>query len=189
MITSKYIIELLEDWSKSAKVRGESVDIYENPGSTDIKEILKSVKGKSSNLVRFIADAKPPQKVYVVAGYYAIHDDMRKALGRGSINSEWKKIPYIIGGEGHIVNGQIILSPPEKYSEGESIDRLTDMISFLGQLGPKSITNSKDFIDINKPFIESIFSYDWSFVDKYISGFKEFLDSEKKEFSNFVKKL
>lgn len=45
MITSKQIISLSEEWTKTPVVRGVSVPIYENPNSNDLKEMFKSMKG------------------------------------------------------------------------------------------------------------------------------------------------
>ena len=142
-------------------------------------------------MVRFIADAKA-QKVYVAVGYYCIHDDIRKALGKGSIESEWKKVPYNAGGESTLVGGRLTLDPVEYNSNGgETLERLKTTIEYMSKdiIKPSSIKNIGDFVTERKPFIEAVFNLNWSFVDRYISGFTTFMNQEKEIYETYIKKF
>ena len=54
---------------------------------------------------------------------------------------------------------------------------------------PSSIKNIGDFVTERKPFIEAVFNLNWSFVDRYISGFTTFMNQEKEIYETYIKKF
>jgi len=183
MITANKVIEMCEGQVKSIMARGFQVPIYENPDSSEISNI--SQLSKSSNkLIRFVADARK-SKVYVVDGIVS-NNDLRKALGLLSVDQEWKRLPYMVGGSGHISGDRIVLTMSNDSSSGETVDRISDLVDFLSEFSSPS-QSSVDFIKSNTPFLSAMFKFNWSFADKYISGFSAFMRTEGDKFSKSIK--
>ena len=182
MITSKQIINLCEEWSKSTIAGGERVDIYENPGSSDITKIIKLIKHKEK-LIRFIADAKSPQKVYVWDSSLAVHSEIFSVLGYHF--NDWMNLPNVLVGYGHITSGKIILG-----DEFGSIESLLGAVSALCDFkSPQPSWKKKYGKEISnvKKYLFALFEYNWSFLDKHISGSGPFIEKEKQEFLDWVK--
>lgn len=104
MITSKKINFLLETYLTSKKVvtanGPRELVIYENPDTSERQDIIllakKTQKGGSGPMIRIIADARPPQKVYVWDAYNAIHITAKPIIGLSSARSE--QTPWLLYG-------------------------------------------------------------------------------------------
>ena len=182
MIIAKEIINLCEEWSKSTIAGGERVDIYENPGSSDITKIVKSIRHKEK-LIRFIADAKSPQKVYVWDSSLAVHSEIFKTLGYNF--NDWMNLPNILVGYGHITSGKIILG-----DEFGSIESLLGAVSALCDFKSPQPSWKKKYgkeVSTVKKYLSDLFEYNWLFLDKYISGSGPFIGKEKQRFLDWIK--
>ena len=164
MITSKYIIDISEEYSKTGLVRNRQVDIYENPTSSDFIKLEKSAREHNRKLdkVRFIADINS-HKVYLADSYNIIHDDMGKVLG------------FNVG-----------YYPPERFegtgtvSGGQAKATKWDSFQYISQLKFPSKTEIK--------FLEGTFGYDWTWVDRYVSGTSSLINSCKEKYKSLMKK-
>jgi hypothetical protein len=148
LITSRQIIQISEEWAKSPKIFGKPVNIYVNPGSSDIKDMYKLMTNSSNKEIRFFADAKA-QKVFVADAMLIQHQDIEKAMGYKPIDYGYDVPEYYIEGMGHIGGGRIILHANE------------DETSVLDTQG----------------------KYNWSFLEKYISGITAYLEKIKKKYA------
>jgi hypothetical protein len=178
MITSKQIIKLCEDWYKSTMVYGHQVDIYENPGSSDLVKLSKNINNPKKR-VRFIANAESPQTVYVADALQILHTDMLTTLGIK--NRHTTPPPNLAVGEGIIIGGKIVLIEELKVAENlyGGIERLSNLVSHL-------LLSGKD-VDKEKNWLSEVFKYNWSFLDKYISGTEQVINHEKQIFLGWLK--
>ena len=177
MITSRHIMKIGEQWFSDVKNGNITASVYVNPGSSDIREIYKvaaSSNKPGQPAIRFIADAKS-KKVYVWDAYYAYHDDVSNLLGYNKPNEYLDEPPFVYDGYGKIVNGAIIGN--DKHGTTQNIDLILSSLNNNRYLSDRQV---KERIDILRP----IFSYDWSFIDKYISGFSQLIQKRKQDFLN-----
>ena len=182
MITSKQVIKLSEDWFKDVKNGNITASIFVNPGSSDIRDIYKnavSANRAGHPTIRFIADAKT-HKVYVWDAYYAYHDDVATELGYVKPNEYLDEPPFVYDGYGKIVNGKIVGN--DTHGTTSNIDSLLNSIETNHYLSDRQI---KERIDILSP----IFTYNWSFIDRYISGFTKFIQDRQQRFFILLSKL
>ena len=143
MITSNQILEI---FTGSGTSYGRSINIYENPTSSDFLLLSKEAKADNRKLdsIRFIANAKSPQKVYVADADICTHENMRRIL----------KLPLMWSSRTRdywLIDGLAV-----KTSSGAKFDRC--ML-----------------------YVEN-FVYDWSFADRYISGFSNYLANFKRKY-------
>ena len=150
MITSKQIIRLSEEWLKAVEANVNFVDIYENPTSSDFKEIFKNRK---HNLLRFIADNKS-KKIYAWDAYIGIHYDVAYELG---YISRWEnKDKDCLFGEASI-NGSRAVSSVSAIS--------TDIFIWYY----KRISSSGGVVSLSlKKELEDRIKIDWSWTNRYI---------------------
>lgn len=192
MITSNQIIKLSEDWFKSVRgYKNESVSIFVNPDSSDLKELAMSVKeSRFNNLIRFVADAKN-QKVYVADGGLLIHGNITSGMGYPTRVAA-EKLSNMCFGYGTLSNGKITF-----------INRDNDEFKFASRF--RSLTVASKFISLSKKsnqvtkmidvyfkdllqsynWINNFFTYNWSFVDRYLSGFSSYINQEKLKFESW----
>jgi hypothetical protein len=168
MITSKQITAVLEIYSKSRAVSGEhKVDIYENPTSSDITSIFKTAREENRKVgeIRFIADAKS-KKVYIADSYYIIHYHMYNTLNLMGDFGTYLNYPNLFDGIAVLYNGKITMNGWDRFSL---------------QIPRINIPETRNWFD-------KLFSYDWSFADRYINGCSKFIDYKKKQFEFKVQK-
>jgi hypothetical protein len=178
MITSKQIIKISEEWFCNVKNGNISASVYVNPGSSDIKELYKRAElanRAGSPAIRFIADSRSPQKVYVWDAYYAYHNDVSKVLGFSRPNEHLDEPPFVYDGYGKISSGKLIGN--DTFATTLNIDNLLNSLEVDNSrhLSNKQI---KDRIDI----LRSIFSCNWTFIDRYIPGFNKIIEKRKQKF-------
>ena len=193
MITSKQILR--EIWSSSPIISGHQVDVFENPSSSDIKELFMSIKGTEKQ-VRFFADFNK-QKVFVWDAFIALHKEVLKTT---RCYTETK--PTIMMGFGIVGGGKIVLDDGvitgasvgvTFFDSGEELEGLSDLIDLLYGYYDGSLSNSEvkkkygEEISTQVNWLLEIFKYNWSFVDKYISGVKQSINKEKKRFEDWQK--
>jgi hypothetical protein len=166
VITSNQIIQLSEVYISSKKIlNGRKADIYENPTSSDITLMIKNAREENRTIeeVRFIADARSPQKVYVVESYDLTHLDLYNTLNLGVSGSGYysssSKYPYFLNGVARISSGKLVMFSWD---------------DFTLQIGSK-VPNVLDWF-------EKVFSYNWSFTDRYINGCSKYINDKKKQF-------
>lgn len=168
MISSKFILQQLESFSKTGRVFGRLVDVFENPTSSDLKELSKQAKDFQLNLteVRYIADARK-QKVFVFNSELAIHADIRMILG---YSTEHYKTPHLLNGEARFQRGKL-----SALSQRDLISK-----SFW------YFSNHPSQVD--KFYLEESLNYDWSWLEKYVVGIDSGIKIIKKKFGILVKK-
>lgn len=182
MITSRQILKISEQWIPAHGVR---TDVFENPDSSDIRDLYKSIK-ESDKFVRFYADAKT-QKVYVWNGHEAIHAEVMKGLGFSGSYQQALDTPYLLIGYGKIQGGRIAL-----YNQDDSIRKVSGAIDILNSyfqwdLSPKAVKSRfGPYITEEKTWLLQFFKYNWSFVDRYISGIGNYINTEKKRFQDWL---
>lgn len=200
MITSKYILRLIEDYYALHKVRGKPVTIYENPTSSDLRELYKS----SVKEVRFLANAET-RKLYIWDSYLAIHDDVRKILGLPSSQETTKtESPYLVEGYAQIVSGKLKFTAQKRYGTiAEVFLYINDLFKDLGvQHRTMSILRNgrpyKDIPDFGKnpelyvkmaysrDVVKSFLSQNWAFINSYISEFSQFIATLQSKFDQWV---
>jgi hypothetical protein len=159
-------------------VYGHQVDIYDNPSNSDLVKLSKNINNPKKR-VRFIANAESPQIVYVADALQILHTNMLTTLG---IKNRHSSPPSNLAvGEGIITGGKIVLVDDVKVAENlyGGIERLSNLVSHLSQSG-------KD-IDKEKDWLSEVFKYDWSFLDRYVSGTGQAISREKKRFMDWLK--
>jgi hypothetical protein len=156
MITSKYLVDLIEEFAKSKKIGADDeLVIYNNPGRSDVREILKVAKqkrpGKPESIIsRFIVDGDN-KTVYVWDGYYGTHNDGQKLL---KIPKSIIESVYYFEGESEIYSGGS-LEVSELYTNFPRNTRVLEK-------------NIKLF-----NFVTNVSN--WTWVDKYLPGFTDCL--------------
>jgi hypothetical protein len=189
MITSNQIITLSEEWVKSVITPGdEKCDVYENPGSTDIKELYQL----GNNLIRYVADAKS-QRVYVWSAMLALHDTVRVSLGLGhSGPNAYKDTPYVIEGFGQISGSKIVTvfrkHEGTLYHREEALQALLDWERFI-PLDPDNVKEKLRLREYTLSTLSAILNYNWSFVDKYIVGDGARLKKLQTDYQGFLTRM
>jgi len=102
MITAKRILKIYESWLKTVSVFGDHVDIYENPGSSDLAKLNKESRRKLKNF-RFIADDKN-HKFYLWDANYAVHDEIL-----GALRFKWEDRSHLSLGSCNLIGGRLII--------------------------------------------------------------------------------
>ena len=164
MIASKYIIKLSEIYIDSKKTASGYTKFFANPTKSDIVELTRD---STSDELRFVADARLPQKVYVWDAYFISHQDARKILG---LPIPDYSVPYLINGHAKLQNGKIV-------SDGSDIiDIASITLTYKGK-------NWKEY----QEFLGKVFSYDWKWLDTYIGGWSEYIKSRKEKYTDAIK--
>ena len=107
MITSEQIITLCEKYLTAGRQRRNFIQVYENPTPADISELDKFAKKKYDEdleEIRFLGDARPPQKLFIADAHYAIHADIVELLAKSIGGTGWSpdERNYYIGGTAKI---------------------------------------------------------------------------------------
>ena len=170
MITAKNILNTCEEWVSLPKVRGSIVNIYENPGSSDYKELNKNI---TRGVVRFIADAKS-KKVFVWDAYLAIHVEVANKLNsEGKISGSTYRNSLLLG-EANLSGGGAKMTDSDVFGHVNDLMKIVKAKKPLGYL--------KEYFDK----YEEIFKTDWSFVSRYVNC--QYLTDMKNKF-NEIKSL
>jgi hypothetical protein len=145
---------------------GEYLEIFTNPSLSEFKEMIKRKDGKPVDYgeIRFIADAKK-KILYAWNSYVGTHNDARKILG---INPNTEETPYLLNGTAFVKN------KPEMIGWDDFMFHI-NAVPFKG-------THRGD---IAYNFLSQAFSYDWSWLDKYMTC-SNFLKRKKYEFDQKV---
>lgn len=168
MITSKYIINLSEEYFTSKSINGDAVVLYVNPTAEDFTELYKD----GVREIRWIADAKN-KKVYVFDARLAIHQEALRVF----FNIDWFNIFlnksnqyfYLFLGGAKLFNKTSCGSP-----ESAEVDYLFTH--------PRYIPDHIDYLD-------KVFTYNWQWLDKYISGANTYLISCKQKYAQIRQPL
>lgn len=168
MITSKQILHIIETYIKSKKVFNLQVDIYENPTSSDITSMIKTAREevRKFDRVRFIADNNS-KKVYVADSYNIIHDHMYTALGMTPNSFFNLSYPNLLDGTATLSSGSFVMTNWDRF--GMQINKI-------------------DLLD-TRLWFEKVFSYNWSWVDRYIKGCSKFVEQKKIKFEDKLKSI
>ena len=169
MITSKEIINISEEYLKESKnLQGIPIEIYINPTYQDFIDLSKSISKEKRNLntVRFIADNRSPQKVYMADAYHVCHDDIRKMIG---LSLDYKNTPELFDGIARIVNNKVETVGWDKYDP------------FVKTAA--GWHTSGDFV-IQRWF-DNTLKINWSWVDKYFPGFSNRVLKYKLEYESY----
>jgi hypothetical protein len=192
LITSKQIIKISETWVNNIKGYDMQVPLYVNPDSTDKKELYKAYK-ISDHFVRFIADGSQ-QKVWVWDGTQAIHSQAMQSLGLGNYSKVYDS-PNILLGYAHLQNGNITFDVNNKEPVDHLIHSVQSLNSFLlwGFSDGETKQRFGTDIKLNYNWLSQFFTYNWSFLDRYISGMGNYISQEKSKYqewcNNYAKRL
>ena len=157
MITSKYIIGLIETYLTSKHSFTGDADVFVNPSSSDYSEIHQN---SEYNVIRFFLD-NSDKKVYVWDAATGIHKEIAdelKFLPRFRNND-----PNLLAGEAGISSGRAVM---------EGSDMLTGGLTMI-----KSNIRPQIF----KRNVMDVLNIDWSWADRYVVCSK-FLSKFKTEF-------
>jgi hypothetical protein len=172
LITSRDILNLSENWITSFSKNGSNVNIFVNPGSSDILELVKGTREKDTP-IRYVADAKI-KKVYVWNAYAAIHYDVAPYINPSYDRS---------GNDSHVIFGY-------GYTLGGKITSFTENLStvsmFVDQLASSNSRYSNNENLISR--LHDMFQYNWSFLDNYISGMSRFINEQKIKYESWLKR-
>lgn len=140
MITSKYIVNICDEYSGMKKMGHQMVNIYVNPSLGDLKDMAADARKQSRTLkdIRFIASDDPP-KVYVWDPFIAIHKDIA-SLYSLDLNST------------NVMHGIISISG------GKAVATYQDFQDAVG----RRTGNAKDFYSHNWHFLSNYFGLNFS---------------------------
>jgi hypothetical protein len=167
MITSHTITGILEDFLIGKKLNpGGYLEIFTNPSLSEFKEMIKRKDGTLVNYgeIRFIADAKK-RILYAWNAYIGTHNDARQILG---MDPNTEKTPYLLNGTA-VVRGK------------PRVTQWDDFIYHINEVPRKGTRRG----DLAYNFLSQAFSYDWSWLDKYMTC-SNFLKFRKYEFDQKV---
>ena len=165
LITSKQIINQIEQYSDSKNVKGQLVTIYENPTLDEFKDLERSSRQSGGgNVLRCIANAKT-QTVYVWDAYNARHVDIRSLL---HFPTDFESTPYIIDAYLDVSGGHARMFAWE------------DIQFYIAAY------KNKKSKKLDQYFLQ-VFGYKWTWLDRYADCsrfiFQQQLDFEDKMFS------
>ena len=183
MITSKQIIKIAEQSSDSTK-------IYENPTSSDIQELAQSLKqSRIPEVIVFAADANK-QKVYVANNGLIITGSGPKTV-KPLDNDKINHPPNILYGNVSLSGNSLVYKSYITFIHIEQVTRYVDSIeaNAIWLKGPNVPNRQKwlGSIRIMLAWLDRFFKYNWSFVDRYVSGVSRFVSEEKTRFEEWKK--
>ena len=173
MITSRQILNQIEQYSDTKNVSGHAVVIYENPTSSDVLEISKSTKS-SPKEVRFIANPDT-HKIYIWDAYLAIHRDILKQTGLKP--SSWD-VPILFG-EASITGNSLT------FKHSDAMKMWISMVT-----GPVPVSaRPQDISHIPRKdnWLVKYVNADWSWADRSINGLNTFMKQQSQVLNNWVK--
>lgn len=182
MVTSKYILNIIEQWDRLLKTGSSiSTNIYSNPDKSDLKEINSNfqLSLNSQKEIRFIADARS-QKVYVWDSSLAVHADVSKSLGFGRAGAMSEPY-YVFDGFGNLFSGKIIGQP------GHGTVR--EILALLKALTPKSNNRftKLEAESFSKQLEARLVKTNWTFVEKYVIGVNKIIEDLKNQYFAWLK--
>jgi hypothetical protein len=144
VITSKQIDKLLEVYSGTLKLYGQAYTFYKNPSFSDFKQLVKEAKEHEDGPKKLdemkFVANAKDKNVYVADGYWVTHIDILSNLSLPSHDAPWLFYGYA------------------RWSGG------------VAKFDTSLIHYATDEFRTNKKLLSAFLSYDWSFVDNYISG-------------------
>ena len=153
MIAVSDITQISDRHFKARIFRG-FVDVFINPSQP---EIIK-VASKKTNRIRFTADARSPQTVFVWDASKSTHYEMLPLLGPDRCDI----YPYILGGVAEIQDPNTVMIGWDNFFH------LTNLLDS---------SSTKNVIE----FLIKLFSYDWIWLNEYF-WVTEYIDKRKMEF-------
>jgi hypothetical protein len=167
MITSKQILNISDEYFGAKNVAGSYTIIYDNPTTSDLKELNQNINPSNfQKTVRFIADYNT-KKVYIWDAFNAHHMQMRPVLG---YNSDSLYDNALIDGYANLSGNKL---PIDYWGD-------FDAWMVVNKANPKWIA---DIV----PFLKRLFTLNWSWLDKYVSGTSLFLNDCKQKFESRLK--
>ena len=154
IIRAHDIIKISEEWYQAKSVRSNYIDVFINPSATEIRKVAS----KDSKRIRFTADARIPQKVFVWDAMKAIHYEMLSVVGSDRIDS----YPYIIGGVAEVQGSSVVMV---------GWDHSFHVMNLLQSSSRGNVIE----------FLTKLFSYDWTWLNKYFKA-TDYINKRKSEF-------
>ena len=164
MLTSQYILQIVEKYFNTKKVYNNDVVIFQNPTLEDIKTIVHQTISYYPE-IRFIIDAKK-QSVYIWDARLSNHNDIFTSVGLDWWSRDSN--PSILFGTSSIKNNRLELDSSE----------WRNLFYY-----PILWSSSQSEYNINqyRKLLAEFFSFNWSFVEKCFPGFLSQLTKLKKE--------
>ena len=141
MITAVSDITQISDRCFKARIfRGGYVDVFVNPSQSE----LVKVASKKTNRIRFTADTRSPQTVWVWDASKAIHYEMLPLLGSDRCDI----YPYILGGVAELQDSNV---------EMIGWDNFYHLMNLMDSSSRQNVIE----------FLSRLFSYDWTWLNEY----------------------
>lgn len=162
---------LLEKWIFDLKKRNDLYPIFENPGSTDLRDLKKA--GLIGNVIRFIAVLRT-KKIYIWAGMEFIHSEIAKQLIEKKLvlsSFSTQSLEDALCGECHFKEGRMT------FSENDGMDSyFADIVEVVKD--KTRFSKDKDYfyplpyttpIELLNDIDTVIKNYSWvgKFIDEY----------------------
>jgi hypothetical protein len=155
MITAVSDITQISDRCFRARTfRGGYVDVFVNPSQSE----LVKVASKKTNRIRFTADNRSPQKVWVWDASKAIHYEMLPLLAADRCDV----YPYILGGVAELQGSNAVMI---------GWDNFYHLMNVMDSCSRENVIE----------FLSKLFSFDWSWLDLYFLV-TEYVENRRLEF-------
>jgi hypothetical protein len=161
MITAKQIIKFHEEYFGTKNVSGRDVVIYKNPTLSDLTQI-------KSREVRFIANNKT-HEVFIWDANLAIHMNIWQTVTSVSLMTS-DHYPNYLSGIAQISGGSLKITG-------------WDMFKDFSKVFP----SNRKTMPVSVQYFTTVFSYNWSWLDKYFKNGSTFIDACKIQFYGLLK--
>ena len=159
MINAVSDITQISDRHYKARIfRGGYLDVFVNPSQS---ELIK-VASKNSNRIRFTADNRSPQKVWVWDASKSIHYEMLPLLGPDRCDV----YPYILGGVSELQGSNAVMI---------GWDNFHHLMNLMDSSSRENVIE----------FWSRLFSYNWSWLNEYFFV-TDYIGKRKLEFETQV---
>jgi hypothetical protein len=162
MITAVSDITQISDRHYKARTfRGGYVDVFVNPSQSE----LVKVASKKTNRIRFTADNRSPQKVWVWDASKAVHYEMLPLLGPDRCDVH----PYILGGLAELQGPNAVMI---------GWDNFFHVMNLMDSSSRQNVIE----------FLSKLFSYDWGWLNEYF-WVTEYVGKRRLEFEMKVQQV
>ena len=138
----------------TARIFRGYLEVFINPAQSEMRQVAS----EKTNRIRFTADARSPQEVFVWDASKCIHYEMLPLLG----SDRCDVYPYILGGVAELQGSNAFMI---------GWDNFFHLTNLLDSSSRENVVE----------FLTKLFSYDWSWLNQYFSA-TEYIEKRKLEF-------